>query len=132
MHPDGSNARSASSEHYKTAIVPMGSRTGNMEQLRPVGFHLKSDPKGPLQYGLIAEEVARVYPELETRDEADVIQGIRYDELAPMLINEMQRQHTADQKRETALERRLSLQAHQLQDLSRQLVAMRDIVNQAR
>jgi uncharacterized coiled-coil protein SlyX len=38
----------------------------------------------------------------------------------------------SEQKRETALERRLSLQQHQLQGLTRQLVAMRDIVNQAR
>jgi transposase len=44
-----------------------------------------------MQYGLVAEEVAKVYPELVIRDEAGNIQGVRYDELASMLLNEMQR-----------------------------------------
>jgi hypothetical protein len=82
----------ASSERYKTAIAPMGAGTENLQELRPVSFHLKSDPKGAVQYGLIAEEVAKVYPELVIRDEAGKIQGVRYDELAPMLLNEVQKQ----------------------------------------
>ena len=81
-----------SSERFKTAIEPMGSRSAKLSQLRPVSFHLKSDPQGPLQYGLIAEEVARVYPELAIRGEKGRIDGVRYDELAPMLLNVVQRQ----------------------------------------
>jgi hypothetical protein len=84
----------ASSERYKTDIAPMGVKSKNLERLRPVTFHLKSDPHGALQYGLIAEEVDKVYPELVIRDEAGQIQGVRYDELTPMLLNEMQRQKT--------------------------------------
>ena len=42
----------ASSERYKTAIVPMGGSTERLQKLRPVTFHLKSDPKGAVQYGL--------------------------------------------------------------------------------
>ena len=80
----------ASSERYKTAIAPMGPATEKLEQLRPVSFHLKSDPNGAVQYGLIAEEVAKVYPELVTRDEAGKVEGVRYEELAPMLLNEVQ------------------------------------------
>jgi hypothetical protein len=78
----------ASSERYKTAITPMGENTKKLEQLRPVSFHLKTDPKGAVQYGLIAEEVDKVYPELVIRDDTGKIQGVRYDELAPMLLNE--------------------------------------------
>ena len=59
----------ASSERYKTAIAPMGSNTAKLDELRPVTFHLKTDPHGALQYGLIAEEVAKIYPELVIRDE---------------------------------------------------------------
>jgi trimeric autotransporter adhesin len=81
-----------SSERYKTAILPMGNDTEKLRQLRPVTFHLRTDPNGAAQYGLIAEEVAKVYPELVIRDEAGNIQGVRYDELAPMLLNEMQKQ----------------------------------------
>ena len=82
----------ASSERYKTAVSPMGRTTENLQQLRPVSFHLKSDPNGEVQYGLIAEEVAKVYPELVIRDAAGAVQGVRYDELAPMLLNEVQKQ----------------------------------------
>lgn len=69
----------------------MGTKTENLRQLRPVSFHLKSDPNGEVQYGLIAEEVAKVYPELVVRDASGTVQGVRYDELAPMLLNEMQK-----------------------------------------
>ena len=82
----------ASSEHYKTAVAPMGARTVSLVKLRPVTFHLKSEPDGALQYGLIAEEVAKIYPELVIRDDTGKIQGVRYDELAPMLLNEVQQQ----------------------------------------
>jgi hypothetical protein len=81
-----------SSERFKTDIAPMGSLTADLQALRPVKFHLKTDPHGSVQYGLIAEEVAKVYPELVIRDETGRIDGVRYDELAPMLLNEMQKQ----------------------------------------
>jgi hypothetical protein len=81
-----------SSERFKTAISTMGSISEKLQQLRPVTFRLKTDPKGILQYGLIAEEVAKVYPDLLVRNESRRIDGVRYDELAPMLLNEAQRQ----------------------------------------
>ena len=81
-----------SSERFKTAIAPMGANTAGLQQLRPVTFELKTDAKGTRQYGLIAEEVAKVYPELVIRDEKGRIDGVRYDELAPMLLNEVQKQ----------------------------------------
>jgi hypothetical protein len=62
--------------------------------LRPVTFrYKKADASGekPIQYGLIAEEVAKLYPELVVRDATTGrIDGVRYDELAPMLLNEVQ------------------------------------------
>ena len=82
----------ASSERYKTDIAPMGSVSEKLRQLRPVSFHLKANPQGDVQYGLIAEEVAKVYPELVIRDQNGRIDGVRYDELAPMLLNEVQKQ----------------------------------------
>jgi hypothetical protein len=82
----------ASAERYKTAIEPMDVRTEKLNQLRPVSFHLESEPQGDIQYGLIAEEVAKVYPELVTHDEKGRIDGVRYDELAPMLLDEVQHQ----------------------------------------
>ena len=83
-------------------------------------FHLKTDPTGAVQYGLIAEEVAKVYPELVTRDQAGKIQGVRYEELAPMLLNEMQKR--AAEIRDLKQQQKQSVtQAAQLRDLQRQL-----------
>jgi hypothetical protein len=112
-----------SSERFKTAIAPMGSNTAKLGQLRPVTFHLKTDPKGTLQYGLIAEEVAKVYPELVIRDQKGRIDGVRYDELAPMLLNEVQKQ--AAEIRDLKQQQKQSVaQAEQLRDMQQQLAVM--------
>jgi hypothetical protein len=57
----------SSSRRYKEDIPDMGDATGNLIRLRPVTFRYKQpfeDGSKPIQYGLIAEEVAKVYPEL--------------------------------------------------------------------
>jgi hypothetical protein len=105
----------------------MGSSTANLQQLRPVTFRLKDDPQGPVQYGLIAEEVAKVYPELVIRDGEGNIDGVRYEALAPMLLNEVQQQQKeiADQKASIAA------LAQQLRDMQQQLAEVKDL-NQAK
>ena len=112
--PSGQLGVLASSERYKTGITSMGSGTRKLDQLRPVSFHLKSDPAGTVQYGLIAEEVEQVYPELVIRDTAGAIQGVRYDELAPMLLNEVQQQRQA-----------LNSEAEQRRRMQQQLTELR-------
>jgi Chaperone of endosialidase len=111
-----------SSERYKTDITPIGDRTSKLERLRPVTFHLKSDPNGPLQYGLIAEEVAKVYPDLVVRDDTGRIDGVRYDELAPMLLGEMQQQTQVVAQQAMEIQQ-LKLQMAQMQALTRELQA---------
>ena len=108
---------SASSERFKTAIAPMGTSTTRLDALRPVTFKLKTDPHGPLQYGLIAEEVAKVYPELVIRDQTGRIDGVRYDELAPMLLNEIKLQNQKLQ--------RLAAQDAEIRELQAQVRALR-------
>jgi hypothetical protein len=92
INSNGQLGTVASSARFKTAIAPMGSNTAKLAQLRPVTFRLKTDLRGALQYGLIAEEVAKVYPDLVIRDEKGRIDGVRYDELAPLLLKEVQQQ----------------------------------------
>jgi Chaperone of endosialidase len=123
----------ASSERFKTAIEPMGSNTAKLEQLRPVTFKLKSDLQRTRQYGLIAEEVAQVYPELVIRDATGRINGVRYDELAPMLLNEMQRQQDkiamqAVQMRELRdqLDKQLVTQKEQILNVQQQLTTLKE------
>jgi hypothetical protein len=103
----------ASSERFKTSIAPMGESTEKLAELRPVTFQYKSDPHGARQYGLIAEEVAKVYPELVIRDAKGQILTVHYDELAPMLLNVVQKQ-----------EQRAAQQAEQIRALQAAVVAL--------
>jgi hypothetical protein len=117
VNSNGRLGVTVSSERFKTAIAPMGSNTTKLGLLRPVTFHLKTDPNGALQYGLIAEEVARIYPELVIRNESGRIDGVRYDELAPMLLNEVQKL--------TAQVENNATQAEEIRDLKQQVAEMR-------
>jgi trimeric autotransporter adhesin len=82
----------ASSARYKRDIHDMGERSQGLYQLRPVTFRYKQDTPGPRQYGLIAEEVVKVYPELVTKGADGKVESVQYHELIPMLLNEAQRQ----------------------------------------
>jgi trimeric autotransporter adhesin len=126
----------ASSERFKTDIATMPELSTKLHQLRPVTFHYKTDPKGVRQFGLIAEEVDKVYPELVIRDEKGQIQGVHYEELAPMLLREVQKQQSVLQRQEAELHAQqamlksqsvkideLTVQAAELSDLKKELRA---------
>jgi hypothetical protein len=104
----------SSSIRYKEDIQPMASASERLLTLRPVKFRYKkanASGEKPIQYGLIAEEVAEVYPELVVRDATTGrIDGVRYDELAPMLLNEVQQQ----QSKMTAQAERIAAQSEHI------------------
>ena len=81
-----------SSERYKQDILPIGASSQGVLQLRPVMFSYKQDAQRTKHYGLLAEEVAGVYPELVARTASGEPQAVQYQELIPMLLNELQRQ----------------------------------------
>ena len=109
----------SSSARYKRDIQPMGAHSHKLLQLRPVIFRYTQDAQGERQYGLIAEEVAKVYPELVTRNAQGQVEAIRYQELTPMLLNEVQRQQRqlAAQAKEVA---ELKAQAREVTELKAQ------------
>lgn len=85
-----------SSARYKQDIKPMGDASSRLMQLRPVTFHYKeADESGnrPLQYGLIAEEVNEVMPDLVIRNDDGDIETVAYQMLPSLLLNEYQRQN---------------------------------------
>jgi hypothetical protein len=84
----------ADMDKVKDHIADMDDASRVLSQLRPVTFYYKSDKGSPraLQYGLVAEEVAKVAPELVAHDAKGEIQTVYYQFLAPMLLNEYQKQ----------------------------------------
>jgi len=118
-----------SSLRYKRDIQPMGTHSQKLLQLRPVIFRYTQDAQGERQYGLIAEDVAKVYPELVTRNAQGQVEAIRYQELTPMLLNELQHQQRqlGAQVREIA---ELKAQARQQTELKAQNEHLRATVEQ--
>jgi hypothetical protein len=84
-----------SSGRFKEDITDMGDSSSKLLQLRPVSFFYKpeyDDGTHLPQYGLIAEEVAKVYPEMVAYGNDGHILTVKYQLLAPMLLNEVQKQ----------------------------------------
>lgn len=81
-----------SSFRYKRDIQDMREESQGLLKLRPVTFRYKEDAEGQRQYGLIAEEVAKIYPELVVRGAEGEVESVQYHELIPMLLNEVQHQ----------------------------------------
>ena len=83
----------SSSRRFKKEIQPMDQASEAVLGLKPVTFRYKSDASGTPQFGLIAEEVAKVNPDLVVRDENGEIYTVRYDAVSVMLLNEFLKEH---------------------------------------
>jgi len=111
---DGQLGTVSSSRRYKEDIQEMGDASSGLMRLRPVTFRYKkpfNDGSKPIQYGLIAEEVAEVYPDLVTRSADGQVETVKYQVLDSMLLSELQKQHatiTAQQEQIRSLEERLA------------------------
>ncbi len=95
-----------SSRRFKKDVKTMGTVSEKLLQLRPVTFRYKSaDETGahPIQYGLIAEEVAKVAPDLVQYDKAGKPFTVRYHLLTPMLLNELQKERASRKAESIAL-----------------------------
>jgi septal ring factor EnvC (AmiA/AmiB activator) len=100
----GQLGTTSSSRRYKKEIKPMDSASEGILALKPVTFHYKSDATGTPQFGLIAEEVAEVNPDLVVRDENGEIYTVRYDAVNAMLLNEFLKEHRKVEKQQSTIE----------------------------
>ena len=82
-----------SSRRFKREIKTMGNASEAILSLKPVSFHYKSDAKNIPQFGLIAEEVAKVNPALVVLDKDGKPYSVRYDAVNAMLLNEFLKAH---------------------------------------
>jgi hypothetical protein len=90
----------SSSARFKKEIKPMEKASEVILALKPVTFHYKSDKTNRPEFGLIAEEVAEVNPDLVVHDESGEIYTVRYDAVNAMLLNEFLKEHRKVQELE--------------------------------
>ena len=93
----------ASSERFKKDIATMEKASEAILSLRPVTFHYKTDTKSAPQFGLIAEEVAKVDPALVLPDKEGKPYTVRYDAVNAMLLNEFLKEHRRVDKLESTV-----------------------------
>lgn len=106
-----------SSLRFKDHVQDMGDSSDALMKLRPVTFVYKPEyasGESRLQYGLIAEEVAKVYPELVAYDKHGEPYSVRYQYLSTMLLNEVQKQYRrAEQQAEIVASQQAEIKAQQ-------------------
>src|SRR6266550_7671048 len=126
-----------SSRKLKHDIQPMDKSSETLYRLKPVTFRFNSDWKGTKQYGLIAEEVAEVDPQLVVHSKNGEVTAVHYEQINNMLLNEFLKEHkkveelksdfqatvAKQQKEIQTLAARLEEQAAQIQKVSVQLEA---------
>jgi hypothetical protein len=113
-----------SSERFKKDIQPMDNASEAVLALKPVKFCYKNDSTNRPQFGLIAEQVAEINPELVVRDDKGEIYSVRYDAVNAMLLNEFLKEHRKVQEMEKAvgvLTAQLKEQAAQIQKVGARL-----------
>ena len=103
VNSNGRLGIAASSARFKRDIRDMGDASGRLMKLRPVTFRYKEDPNGTMEYGLVAEEVARIYPELVTNGDDGKPETVAYHLLPAMLLNELQKQVRENQRKDAQL-----------------------------
>ncbi len=135
-----------SSQRYKEQIKPMDKASELLFSLKPVTYRYKKeiDPKQTLDFGLIAEEVAKVSPELAIRDAKGQVSNVRYNAINAMLLNEFLKEHqqvveqqatiaelkstvAQQQKGMDVLTAQLKEQATQIQKVSAQIEVSRPV-----
>jgi hypothetical protein len=115
-----------SSQRFKEEIKPMDTASEAILGLKPVTFRYKKelDPEGTPQFGLVAEQVEKVNPDLVARDAEGKVYTVRYDAVNVMLLNEFLKEHRKVQKLEAAfraVNERLDEQDAKIQKVSAQV-----------
>jgi hypothetical protein len=110
IDPDGRLGTGPSARRFKKDIADMGAASEVLLSMRPVTFHFKTQDMEKAgreisQFGLIAEEVAEVNPDLILRDKEGEIYSVRYDAVNAMLLNEFLKEHRKNEEQEATIAR---------------------------
>ena len=127
----------SSSRRYKEDIKPMDKESEVLFGLKPVSYRYKKDidKTQSLDYGLIAEDVAKVDPNLAIRDGKGQIENVRYNAIDAMLLNEFLKEHrkveaqeSKIQKQETTISELKSIVAQQRKGFESELAEQRQAI----
>ena len=107
-----------SSERFKDEIKPMDKASEAILALQPMTFRYKHelDPEGIPQFGLVAEQVEKVNPDLVARDEQGKPYTVRYEAVNAMLLNEFLKEHRTVQELKSAVAKQEEIIAQQQKD----------------
>ena len=105
VNSDGKLGTVVSSRRFKEEIQPMERASETLFALKPVTFRYKKeiDPAGTSQFGLVAEDVEKVSPDLIARDKEGKPYTVRYDAVNAMLLNEFLKEHRKVEKLEATV-----------------------------
>jgi hypothetical protein len=137
VNTNGKLGTTPSSRRFKDDVRPMDDASDTILALKPVTFHYKKDPNAIPQFGLVAEDVEAIDPDLVVRDKEGQANSVRYEAVNAMLLNEFLKEHRKVQEQETAITQlkkdfdstiaqftaRLHEQAEQIQKVNAQLEA---------
>jgi hypothetical protein len=135
INSSGKLGTNPSSRRFKEEIKPMDKASEALFALKPVTFRYKKeiDPACKSQFGLVAEEVEKVNPDLITRDADGKPYTVRYEQINAMLLNEFLKEHKAALEEHSKVEKLEAIlaglaatvkeQATQIQKVSAQLEA---------
>jgi hypothetical protein len=115
-----------SSQRFKDEVTAMEKASEAVLALRPVTFRYKKeiDPEGTAQFGLVAEEVEKVNPDLIVRDKEGKPYSVRYDQVNAMLLNEFLKEHLKVEQQRKDFEAALAQQQKQIESLTAGLQKM--------
>jgi hypothetical protein len=107
INSDGKLGTPTSSRRFKDDIKPMNKASELILALRPVTFHYKKeiDPRSIPQFGLVAEDVEKVNPDLIVRDKEGKPYSVRYEAINAMLLNEFLKEHRKNEEQEATIAR---------------------------
>ena len=115
-----------SSQRFKKDVTPMDKASEALFSLKPVTFRYKKeiDPVGTMQFGLVAEDVEKINPDLVVRDEKGQVNSVRYDQVNAMLLNEFLKEHHKVRELEATLARQQSDFQSKLSEQEKQIAAL--------
>ena len=129
----GQLGTATSSRRFKDAIKPMDKASEALLALNPVTFRYNKeiDPRGISQFGLVAEDVEKVNPDLVVRDKEGKPYSVRYDQVNAMLLNEFLKEHRKGEEQDRKIlkqEAAIAKQENQIDALKQELKEQRALI----